>query len=101
MLLHGENAMELEFMVEMGMKNRDAIHASTASAAALMRLKDHGRLADGMMADILVVNGDPMADIKMVARKENHRLVIKRGQIARDNRAKGTAGAGGLAIAAL
>ena len=31
--------------------------------------------------------GDPLADIKRAARKENHRLVVKRGQVARDNRA--------------
>jgi len=98
---HGENAMELEFMAEMGMKSRDCLHAATASAADLMRMKDHGRLAEGMIADILVVNGDPIADIKMAARKDNHRLVIKRGKLARDNRKSAAPAHGGMQVAAL
>ena len=32
-------------------------------------------------------DGDALADIKRAARKENHRLVVKRGVVARDNRA--------------
>ena len=98
---HGENAMELEFMADIGMKAHDVLHAATASAADLMRMKDHGRLADGMMADILVVDGDPLADIKMAARKNHHRMVIKRGKLARDNRAAATPASGGLQVAAL
>ena len=80
---HGENAMELEYMADLGCANRDALHAATASAADLMRRSDLGRLADGKAADILVVDGNPLADIKRAARKENHRLVIKRGIVAR------------------
>ena len=98
---HGENAMELEFMADIGMKAHDVLHAATASAADLMRMKDHGRLADGMMADILVVDGDPLADIKIAARKNHHRMVIKRGKLARDNRAAATPASGGLQVAAL
>ena len=83
---HGENAMELEYMADLGCSNRDALHAATASAADLMRRADLGRLADGKMADVLVVEGNPLADIKAAARKANHRLVIKRGIVARDAR---------------
>lgn len=89
---HGENAMELEFMVDMGMAPRDALHAATASAADLMRRKDIGRLADGKSADLLVVEGNPLADVKSVSRKDHHRLVIKRGVIARDGRGQQPAG---------
>ena len=84
---HGDNAMELEFMCDIGISTRDSIFFATASAADLMRLSDHGRLKDGNVADLVVTNGDPLSDIRMVARKENHRLVVKRGQVARDNRA--------------
>lgn len=83
---HGENAMELEYMVELGCSNRDALHSATGSAADLMRRPDLGRLAEGKMADVLVVEGNPLADIKIASRKENHRVVIKRGIVARDAR---------------
>jgi hypothetical protein len=35
----------------------------------------------------VLCDGDALADIKRAARKENHRLVVKRGIVARDNRA--------------
>src|SRR5690606_37335468 len=73
---HGENAMELEYMVELGCSTRDALFAATGSAADLMRRADLGRLADGKMADVLVVEGNPLTDIKAASRKENHRVVI-------------------------
>ncbi len=84
---HGDNARELEFMADIGVGARDAIFFATASAADLMRLTDHGRLREGHQADLLLVDGDPLADVKRVSRKENHRLVVKRGQVAHDNRA--------------
>ncbi|HJQ58202.1 MAG TPA: amidohydrolase family protein [Vineibacter sp.] len=84
---HGENAMELEYMCDIGITARDSLFFSTASAADLMRLADHGRIREGHVADFLVVDGDPLADITRAARKDNHRLVVRRGAIARDNRA--------------
>ncbi|UYN93323.1 MAG: amidohydrolase family protein [Enhydrobacter sp.] len=84
---HGENARELEYMCEVGVSTRDSLFFSTASAADLMRLDDQGRVREGNSADFVVCDGDPLADIARAARKENHRLVVKRGQVARDNRA--------------
>jgi imidazolonepropionase-like amidohydrolase len=76
---HGDNAMELEYMVEEGISNLDAMKFSTANAADLIGLADEGQVKEGGAADFVIVNGDPSADIKMIARKENHRMVIKRG----------------------
>ncbi len=84
---HGENARELEFMCDIGISTRDSLFFATASAADLMRLADHGRIKEGNVADLVVCDGDALADIKRAARKENHRLVVKRGIVARDNRA--------------
>jgi imidazolonepropionase-like amidohydrolase len=84
---HGENARELEFMCEIGISTRDSLFFSTASGADLMRLSDQGRIKEGNSADFVVCDGDPLADIKRAARKENHRMVVKRGQVAKDNRA--------------
>ena len=41
----------------------------------------------GNSADFVLCDGDPLADIKRAARKENHRLVVKRGHVAKDRRA--------------
>ena len=84
---HGDNARELEFMADIGVGARDAIFFATASAADLMRLSDHGRLKEGHQADLLLVDGDPLSDVRRVSRKEHHGLVVKRGQVAHDNRA--------------
>lgn len=95
---HGENAMELEYMHEMGMSHRDALHASTASAADLMRRKDIGRLAEGKSADVLIVEGNALADIKAVSRRDNHRVVIKRGILAKDTRSQAGAHQGSVQL---
>ena len=84
---HGENARELEYMCDIGVSARDSLFFATASAAALMRLDDQGRIKEGNSADLVLCDGDALGDIKRAARKENHRLVVKRGQVARDNRA--------------
>jgi imidazolonepropionase-like amidohydrolase len=80
---HGENAMELEYMADVGVTARDALFFSTASAADLMRLEDHGRLREGHVADLLLVAGNPLTDIRMAARRDNHMRVVKRGVTVR------------------
>jgi imidazolonepropionase-like amidohydrolase len=77
---HGENAMELAYMVDVGIAPADAILISTRNAAELNRLDRQGRLAEGCLADLLVVEGDPIADIARVAERRHHRLVVKGGQ---------------------
>jgi imidazolonepropionase-like amidohydrolase len=76
---HGENAQELRYMVDVGISPMDAITFSTANAADLMRLEKTGRIQDGAVADLLVVDGNPLEDIGAVADSARHRLVIKRG----------------------
>ena len=76
---HGANAMELEFIVDLGVKPIDALRFGTAQSAALMDLSDQGRVEEGMTADFLIVDGNPGEDITKASRRENHRLVIKGG----------------------
>ena len=76
---HGANAMELEFMAELGVKPIDALRFGTSNSADLVGLDDQGRVALGMSADFLVVNGNPGEDITKASRRENHRLVVKGG----------------------
>jgi imidazolonepropionase-like amidohydrolase len=68
---HGENAQETVQMVECGMSPADAIVASTRSAAELLDLIDEtGTIEAGKRADLLVVEGDPIADITLLMRPE-------------------------------
>ncbi|WP_337821705.1 amidohydrolase family protein [Amycolatopsis sp. A1MSW2902] len=58
---HGENLLELELLVEQGMRPADALHAATLSAANLMGLGSSlGSLTPGKRADLVVVDGDPL-----------------------------------------
>ncbi|MGZ3673017.1 MAG: amidohydrolase family protein [Ktedonobacterales bacterium] len=83
---HGGNARELSLMMEHGgMTAMQAIVASTRSAAELLRLDDQlGTLAVGKLADVLVVNGDPLADIRVLEDKQNLALVLKGGVAIRE-----------------
>ncbi|MCP5265156.1 MAG: amidohydrolase family protein [Burkholderiaceae bacterium] len=78
--LHGNNSDELAFMVEVGMTPVHALLAATVNAADLMRLPDEGRIQEGAFADFLIVSGDPLADIDRAARREHHKMVVKRGR---------------------
>ncbi len=79
----GENAFELTMMVRQGMSSKDAIIAATSTSAAVLGIEQHvGTLAAGMTADIVVVEGDPLADISVLERCI--RYVIKDGLIEVD-----------------
>ena len=60
---HGENAGEFEIYVGMGMSELDALRTATIHAADLLDTPDRGRLAEGMLADIIAVPGNPLEDI--------------------------------------
>lgn len=87
--IHGENAMELRYMVDIGISPADAITISTRNGIDLMGLERRGTVAAGNFADLLVVDGDPLADIDMVAHTANHRMVVKNGVPARIRAADG------------
>ena len=77
--LHGHNAEELRFMVEVGLTNLEALRAGTSNAADLMGLDDRGRIVEGAVADLLLVDGDPSLDILAAADRGRHRRVVKDG----------------------
>ncbi|OUR76289.1 aryldialkylphosphatase [Alphaproteobacteria bacterium 46_93_T64] len=78
--IHGDNAMELAFMVDCGMSPLDSLKSATSVAHACMQYDNRGQLKKGFKADMLIVNGNPEEDIYMVAKPENHRSVIKNGK---------------------
>ncbi len=54
---------ELELLTEAGLTPAEALHAATAAAADRFGLPDRGRIAPGLRADLLLIGGDPAADI--------------------------------------
>lgn len=60
---HGRNAEELDVLVKRGMTPIQAIRAATTVAADLIDMPELGRIAPEMMADIIGVTGDPLADV--------------------------------------
>lgn len=78
---HGENARELRYMVDVGIRPRDALVAATSRAADLNRLADRGRIREGAAADLLLVNGNPADDIDLAADRAHHRAVYKDGEL--------------------
>ena len=76
---HGTNALELELMVEYGMTPVAALKAATSvNAKTLHRENDFGRVAPGMLADLVAVAGDPTQNIKQLRQV---RFVMKGGQV--------------------
>jgi imidazolonepropionase-like amidohydrolase len=66
-LCHGENASEMELLVKGGFTPMEAIVAATRTAAdCLDWLKEIGTLEPGKYADVVVVDGDPLADIRIL-----------------------------------
>ncbi len=82
---HGQNAGELAYLVEAGMTPMQAIVAATRMGAECMGLGDRvGVLREGMLADLLVVDGDPLEDVSILQDANRLRLVMKDGQIYKD-----------------
>lgn len=77
---HGTNARELEFMVREGMSPHEAIRAATGVAArAIHREGVVGALTPGALADVLVIDGDPLADICVLRDRGRLRRVVQGG----------------------
>lgn len=76
---HGRNADEFELMVKHGMTPATAIVAATTNAADLLGLKDEvGALRPGMAADLIAVDGDPLADVTVL---KSVKFVMKGGKV--------------------
>ncbi len=76
---HGDNAREMELMVEYGMKPIDVLRSATSVNADVFKLQDKiGRIKPGLFADIIAVSGDPSVNIHNIG---NTRLVMKDGVV--------------------
>ena len=77
---HGANALELVRLADAGLTAAEAVVAGTSGAAAACALEDVGRVAPGQLADLLVVDGDPLADVRVLADDARRWLVLLSGR---------------------
>jgi imidazolonepropionase-like amidohydrolase len=79
--VRGENARELEYLVDAGLSSLEALRAGTATAASCLGMEDTvGRLAPGFKADLLVVSGDATVDVSLIREPKNIRAVLLNGE---------------------
>lgn len=72
---HGDNAWELELMVEYGMKPVDVLKSATSINAKLLHMDDNiGSIEEGMLAELVAVTGNPLENIKAL---RNVTLVVQ------------------------
>jgi imidazolonepropionase-like amidohydrolase len=83
--MFGENTQELGWFVKAGMTPEQALRTATANGAELLgKAKELGAVAPGYFADLVAVEGDPLADINVVL--NNVKWVMKDGAVVIDRR---------------
>ncbi|HLZ12764.1 MAG TPA: amidohydrolase family protein, partial [Candidatus Acidoferrum sp.] len=81
--MFGENTRELAWFVKAGMTPEEALHTATTNAAELLGKKDElGAVSAGYFADLVAVEGDPLADVNVAINKV--KWVMKAGAVVTD-----------------
>lgn len=79
---HGTNARELEFLVRAGLSPLEAVRAATSVAARAIKRSDVGVLETGRLGDVLIFDGDPIADIASLQDPARIVAVLQAGELA-------------------
>jgi imidazolonepropionase-like amidohydrolase len=78
---HGNNLDEVVYLVEMGLTPLEALSVTTIEAAKLLKIDDRiGSLEAGKLADFVVIDGDPLADVGILQDKSRILTVAIGGQ---------------------
>jgi imidazolonepropionase-like amidohydrolase len=83
---HGENSGELKYLVEAGMTPMQALTSATQMGACCMGMGDEiGTLHPGKLADFLVVDGNPLDDVRILEDHDRLKLIVKEGKVFHDS----------------
>jgi len=78
---HGENLKEMELLVRVGFTPMEAIVATTKTASEVLGLeKKIGTLEKGKLADLVIIDGDPIENIGVLQHKEKIMAIMKEGR---------------------
>jgi imidazolonepropionase-like amidohydrolase len=75
---HGDNAKEFGVLVDLGMSPIDALRSATTATADLLGFEDRGQIAEGFLADVIAVPGNPLENIRVM---EDVQFVMKGGVV--------------------
>ena len=76
----GANALELARMVDGGLTPLEGISAATKGSAQALGIDDVGTIEAGKVADVLVIDGDPLEDVRILCDRAHLWLVLKDGR---------------------
>jgi imidazolonepropionase-like amidohydrolase len=84
-LMVGENLAEMRFMTDwLGMSPMQAIVCATSRAAQCIERPDVGALEAGRLGDVVVFDGDPLENVRLLEERARIKLVLKDGRAYRD-----------------
>jgi imidazolonepropionase-like amidohydrolase len=81
-LKHGDNAIELEWMVKAGMSEMEALVSATKISAEALGIEHRiGSVEEEKLADLIVVDPNPLMDISVLQNRANIKMIMKNGEI--------------------
>ena len=81
-MCHGENASEFEISVRVGMSEMEALVSATIVSAQALGIESMvGSIEEGKLADLLVVDLNPLNDISVLLDKKHLKMNMKNGEI--------------------
>jgi imidazolonepropionase-like amidohydrolase len=83
---NGTDARDIEHFVKLvGLSPMDAILSATKLGGEIMGMGDElGQVREGYLADLLIVDGDPLKDVAILQDKDNFLMIMKDGVIFKD-----------------
>lgn len=80
---HGKNAIEFAALIECGMSTKEAIKTATTNSAEMLGLTDRGEVKEGLLADLIAVDTNPIDDITTL---EHVKFVMKDGVVYKNEK---------------
>ena len=80
---HGKNAIEFAALIECGMSTKEAIKTATTNSAEMLGLTDRGEVKEGLLADLIAVDTNPIDDITTL---EHVKFVMKDGVVYKNKK---------------